>query len=68
MRLKLKLFRTAIQKSQDEFCLMINYSRPYYCNVESGKKKGAPKFWKSIKREFSLSDETIEEMKVDYHG
>ena len=65
MRKNLKRFRVANDLSQHGIARKLGYERAYFGHIERGFMDGSPKFWARLQKAFSLSDEKVEELKVN---
>ena len=65
MRKNLKLFRIANGLSQHGMAKKLGYERAYFGHIERGFMGGSAKFWTRLQKAFSLSDEKVEELKVN---
>ena len=65
MRKNLKIFRVANDLSQNGIAKKLGYERAYFGHIERGFMGGSSKFWARLQKAFSLSDEKVEELKVN---
>ena len=65
MRKNLKIFRVDNNLSQHEIAKKLGYERAYFGHIERGFMDGSSKFWERLQKAFSLSDEKVEELKVN---
>lgn len=65
MRKNLKLFRVENGLSQHGMSKNLGYERAYFGHIERGFMDGSSKFWARLQKAFSLSDEKVEELKVN---
>ena len=65
MRKNLKIFRVANDLSQNRIAKKLGYERAYFGHIERGFMDGSAKFWARLQNAFSLSDEKVEELKVN---
>ena len=65
MRKNLKIFRVENNLSQNGISKKLGYERAYFGHIERGFMNGSSKFWDRLQKAFSLSDEKVEELKVN---
>ena len=65
MRKNLKIFRVENNLSQNGIANKLGYERAYFGHIERGFMDGSSKFWARLQKAFSLSDEKVEELKVN---
>lgn len=58
-RIKLKMFRTSLDLSQEDMAKVLGVSRSQYSQIENGKRDGTLSFWKKLQRVFDISDEDM---------
>ena len=63
LRTNLKCFRVRNKLSQAKIAELLNVSRAYYGFIETGMQDGSPKFWRTLKSVFKLTDKQIKELK-----
>lgn len=55
-RLKLKAFRALKGLSQADFAARIGCTRARYTGIETGRRDGAPEFWRALQAAFEVPD------------
>lgn len=65
MRKNLKVFRVKQGLTQAEMAALLDYTGSLYSMVESGKRTGTQYFWLNLKAAFNLSENEIENLRID---
>ena len=65
MRKNLKVFRVKQGLTQAEMAARLDYTGSLYSMVESGKRTGTQYFWLNLKTAFNLSENEIENLRID---
>ena len=65
MRTNLKILRISHALSQHGIAAKVCYERAYYGHIERGFMDGSSRFWNRLQKAFSLTDEQIDELKMN---
>ena len=65
MRTNLKLLRVKNHLTQDQMACECGVSRCTYAGIESGRVRGADKFWTALQNRFGVADAEMWELTKD---
>lgn len=62
MLFNLKVLRTSLNMTQEEFSALIGCSRANYCRIEAGKRRARTGFWEKVQAAANIENSKMWEL------
>ena len=65
MLLNLRVLRSSLNLTQEEFAALIGCNRANYCRIEAGKRQARMGFWQKVQKAANIDDSNMWELIIN---